>query len=297
MGSTRIVVTSVAQVMGTPNVCLLALEKSSADALKVDNRSTLEGKSCSIFSDLISPKGLSVRDGALLKATSICSAGGTDTNSSNNIVPPPYSDCPQFDDPLASRPEPSVEGCTYRDYSIKNTTSLISPGVYCGGLKIEGHSIVTALAGLYIISDGKLELKGNAELKGIDVSFYLTGTSQLRADEHTKIQLEAQKSGPLAGILFFGSRKQSTKIEHNILSREAQKLVGTIYFPVNALIIGSEYGAAANVGNAAAYTAIVARRILVRNRSTVTLNSDYHMTDVPVPEGIKGAAQPVSLVK
>ena len=51
MDAMRVEVTSVAQVMGMPNICLLALERSEPDALKVDKKSLLEGKSCAIFSE------------------------------------------------------------------------------------------------------------------------------------------------------------------------------------------------------------------------------------------------------
>ena len=220
-----------------------------------------------------------------------------DAGSSGDIAPPPFTDCPQFEDPLGARQEPSVGGCTYKDTVIKNQVRTISPGVYCGGLKIDGQSSITMSPGLYTITKGNLEIKGHSVLKGRDVSFHLDADAKLKVEENTAIELEARTNGALTGILFFGSRKQTGKMEHEILSQSAQKLVGTLYFPSSALVVGSEYGPGANVGSAAAYTAIVARRVVVHSKSVVTLNTDYDKTDVPVPEGIKGAGQPIALVK
>jgi hypothetical protein len=299
MGDMRVEVTSVAQIMGMPNICLLALERSEPKALTVEKTSLLEGKSCAIFSDSSAADGISVESRAMLRASTICSAGGVDASSNGDVAPPPFTDCPHFEDPLESRQEPLVAGCTFTNTVIKNQVRTISPGIYCGGLKIDGDSAITALPGLYILTKGNLELKGTAVLKGRDLSFYLDADSTMKFDEKTAIDLEARAVGAMAGILFFGSRKHSSEMRHEILSESAQKLVGTIYFPASTLVVGSgsEHGAGANVGSAAAYTAIVARRVVVQNKSVVTLNTDYNKTDVPVPDGIRGAGQPVSLVK
>jgi hypothetical protein len=299
MDEMSVEVTSVAQIMGMPNICLLALERTEPKALTVEKKSLLEGKSCAIFSDSSSAKGIAVESEAMLRASTICSAGGVDARSNGDVAPPPFTDCPHFDDPLEARQEPLVAGCTFTNLVIKNQVRTISPGVYCGGLEINGDSSVTALPGLYILAKGNLELKGNAVLKGRDVSFYFDAESKMTFDEKTAIDLEARTDGAMAGILFFGSRKQTADMRHEILSESAQKLVGTIYFPASTLVVGSgsEYGAGANVGSAAAYTAIVARRVIVQNKSMVTLNTDYNKTDVPVPAGIRGAGQPISLVK
>ena len=216
MDAMRVQVTSIAQVMGMPNICLLALERSELDALKVDKKSFLEGKSCAIFSNSISAKGVVVKGSAILRASTICSAGGVDANSSGDIAPPPFTDCPQFEDPLGARQEPSVGGCTFKDTVIKNQVRTINPGVYCGGLKIDGQSSITVSPGLYTITKGNLEIKGHSVLKGRDVSFHLDADAKLKVEEKTAIELEARTDGALTGILFFGSRKQTSKMEHEI---------------------------------------------------------------------------------
>ena len=97
----------------------------------------------------------------------------------------------------------------------------------------------------------------------------------------------------MAGLLFFGSRNQSKTFTHTILSRNAQKLVGTIYLPNNAFIVDGD----AAVGSNSAYTAIVARRVELRAGPHLVLNSNYDQTDVPVPDGIRGATEPARIVQ
>ena len=97
----------------------------------------------------------------------------------------------------------------------------------------------------------------------------------------------------MAGLLFFGSRSQSKLLINTILSSNAQKMLGTLYLPNTSLVVES----LARVGGESAYTAIVARRLVLLDNPHLVLNSNYGDTDVPVPDGIKGAGQPVMLVK
>jgi hypothetical protein len=179
-----------------------------------------------------------------------------------------------------------------QDLIIENETRTLQPGVYCGGLKIKGTSIVTFEPGTFVIAGGSFVVQDQGRIDGNGVSFYLDDKAWLFFGKDTSLSLQASKSGNLAGLLFFGARTQSKLVTHTILSRNAQTLVGTIYFPQNSFIVDGD----ANVGGASAYTAIVARRVVLLNGPHLVLNSNYDQTDVPVPEGIKGAAQPIALV-
>ena len=70
-------------------------------------------------------------------------------------------------------------------------------------------------------------------------------------------------------------------------------MVGTIYVPTGELRVDG----AANVGRKSAYTAIVAETIRIYGGPHIVLNTSYDETDVPVPDGIKGAGQPIQLVE
>lgn len=286
---------SAAQVIGQPNICLLTLDTSADEAIKIDKESRTQGNNCAVFSNSVSSRGVAVKNKAAVSANNVCSAGGFDLDGSIN--PTPMYDCPQYEDPLNFQQAPYVGNCNFTNLKIKDEVRILRPGVYCGGLKIEGSSNTTLEPGLYAIKNGKFEVKGSSSLKGTNVSIFLDKEATLKFDKKTSITLEASKAGEIPGILIFASRQQSIDTKHKIESQNAQIMVGTLYFPTSTLEIGSFYSDGANVGSAAAYTAIVANKVKVKNKSSLVLNSDYALTDVPVPEGIRGVAQPVRLVE
>jgi Flp pilus assembly protein TadG len=291
MSSTKVEALSIAQVVGQPNLCVLALETREPAAINMAHNSRLTGSNCAVFSNSNSASGFAVAQGAQLVASTVCSAGGITGRGS--IAPAPYQDCPQFEDPLGGRPEPSIGRCDYTAKIILARTVTLKPGTYCLGLTILGLSKVTFEPGVYIIKDGPFLVAGASEITGHGVGFFLTGISIFTFDPLTRIELSAPTSGPLAGLLFFGSRKQSKLLINTILSDRAHVMTGTIYLPTTTFIADS----IARIGSDSAYTAIVSRRILLMDGPHLVLNTRYSETNVPVPEGIKAAGQPVRLIK
>lgn len=291
MTSKTVEVLSIAQVVGQPNLCVLALEAHEPAAINMAHNSRLTGSNCAVFSNSSSASGFSVAQGAQLVASTVCSAGGIVGQGS--IAPAPYQDCPQFEDPLGSRPEPSVGRCDHLAKIIIARTVTLRPGTYCLGLTILGFSKVTFEPGVYIIKDGPFLVAGASEITGHGVGFFLTGISIFTFDPLTRIDLSAPTSGPLAGLLFFGSRSQSKLLINTILSDRAHVMTGTIYLPTTTFIADS----LAQIGSDSAYTAIVSRRLLLMDGPHLVLNTRYSDTDVPVPEGIKAAGQPVRLIR
>ena len=70
-------------------------------------------------------------------------------------------------------------------------------------------------------------------------------------------------------------------------------LLGTLYLSRGRLHIDANNP----IADKSAYTAIVARQLSLYGGPHLVLNANYDLTNVPVPEGVRGAGQPVSLVK
>jgi hypothetical protein len=289
--ATTVEAVSIAQIVGQPNLCVLALEERGPAAINMTHNARLTGSNCAVFSNSSSAGGLSVAAGAQLVASTVCSAGGIAGQGS--IAPAPYQDCPQFEDPLGDRPEPRVGRCDHVATVIAARTVTLRPGTYCLGLTIAGLSKVTFEPGVYIIKDGPFLVAGASEITGHGVGFFLTGISIFTFDPLTRIELSAPTEGPLAGLLFFGSRSQSKLLINTILSDRAQVMTGIIYLPTTTLVADS----LARIGSESAYTAIVSRKLLLMDGPHLVLNTRYSDTEVPVPEGIKAAGQPVRLIK
>ena len=93
----------------------------------------------------------------------------------------------------------------------------------------------------------------------------------------------------MAGLLFFEDANSTLFRIHNIRATNAFNLTGTIYLPRGFLLVDP----AATVAAKSAYTAIIAKRLLVENGPSLVLNTDYASTQVPVPDGIRSSADVV----
>ncbi len=289
-----IVVTSKAGFAGNKSsICVLTLDTSSNFALSVGSKSSVTANGCSIFSNSSSSKGINSDPKASMGAVSIQSAGGY-AGSDQSFTPVPITDAPIVPDPLASRAEPKVGICDYKNYSLSsNVTETLNPGVYCDGLDIGDKAIAKLEPGIYVIKDGPLSIRGNASLIGDHVGFYFTGSNAIfDFAVSTQAVLTAPKTRDMAGILFFEDRSSPKNRNFTIRSKDAEKFEGTIYLPNGRLYVDKE----SRVGQQSKWTAIVANKFEVGKGPQLQINSDYANSDVPVPEGIIGDTQ-VSLLK
>lgn len=322
----NITVNAVARVLGGSPLCVLGLEDRKKDAaITLERNAHLTGNACAVYSNSTKKDSIKSKDGALLEAEFICTAGGK-IGGKGNFDPQPLTDCPKFEDPLADRAPPPIGPCTETDLRIgvedtekindkyisklvkeelkdesgkakkgkKNggTSSaddydiynaVLSPGVYCGGLMIGGAANVRFEEGVYIMKDGPLYVSDFASIEAEYVGFYFSGKhSNLYFGPNTRISLTAPKDGPMAGLLVFEDRSEAKLRDYAILSDGARVLEGTIYLPQSKLYIDAD----APIADQSAYTAIIARRIALYAGPHLVLNTDYDLTDVPVPEGI-----------
>lgn len=96
----------------------------------------------------------------------------------------------------------------------------------------------------------------------------------------------------MAGLLVYAAPSVKDA-QFRILSDNARNLLGTIYLPASELHVDANQP----VADQSAYTAIVADKLTLYGGPHLVLNTDYHLTTVPVPGGIKGVGQPVRLSK
>lgn len=292
LGNLVVTVRSVAAVVGKPNICVLALDPSSMGTIYLQRNAKVIGQNCAVFSNSKHRNGIKAFHSSLLQATTICSAGGK-VGSRGNFSPDPLTDCPQFDDPLAGLPEPTVGACTATNLVINNQTVTLSDGTYCGGITIKGSARVTFNTGTFILKDGPLLVSDTATIEGMNVGFYFTGANaRFSFATGTTVNLTASKTGPLMGLLFFASRSQNG-LTHEIFSDNARELLGTIYLPTGTISIDANQP----IADKSAYTAIVAQKVIANSGPTITLNTNYDQTDVPVPTGIRGTGQPIALMQ
>jgi hypothetical protein len=283
---------------------VLGLHGSSGDTIKADAAALITAPECAIQSNSTDAQGLKAGALSTLVSSFTCTSGGY-AGLPTSFVPPPETDCPVIEDPLAERVPPAVGGCDYLDFVADEGVLTIEPGHYCGGLRITGNADAVAAPGVYIISGGTLEVSNEAKLHGEYVSFYFADdAATLVFKDKAEVELSAPKDGLMAGILLFENPSAAVERNFEIKSASVHKLLGTIYLPraifkgdgrdlvttVTNVIGGVGAVAGVNlglptIGEASAYTVIVANRLELIGVNLV-INADYAATDIPVPDGV-----------
>jgi Flp pilus assembly protein TadG len=145
-------------------------------------------------------------------------------------VTPPLQYAPDYvPDPLAGMAMPTMGTCTATNKVVANQTVTLSPGAYCGGLKINGNSTVTLNPGTYFINNGTFSI-ANSTVTGNGVTIVINGTSTPIDWSSSTIRLAAPTSGSLAGIVVTGERKAGDGTFHNA----TVDLHGVVYLPYTA---------------------------------------------------------------
>lgn len=284
-------VKATAEVSGGTNICVIGLHQQNGDTVKLDDSALLSGKDCSVFSNSTDPHGIVVNGLARIESAFICSAGGYDGPGAA-FNPLPVTDCPRREDPLAGYSEPPVRSCDHTALQLLDFKGRLSPGVYCGGLVIDGASDVDFEPGIYVMKDGEFQVKDVSRISGDETGFFFHGAgARLMFEDKASVSLSAPESGDMAGILFWRSKTATGSGVFEVKSNFVDRLVGTIYLPKSEFYVS----VTAEVAEASAYTAIIADQIWLVGKSRLVLNTDYALTPVPPPPGLARAGEALRL--
>ncbi|QGM47882.1 pilus assembly protein [Methylocystis heyeri] len=272
---------AVATASGFP-ICALGLNQQAPGTIHLEANARVTAQFCAVQSNSTNPQGLSGAGNSVLTAASICSAGGKVGNKVN-YSPDPLTDCPVLPDPLASRPAPAIGPCNYNNEVVSSGTVALLPGVYCGGLHVTGGANVTLTPGVYIMKAGPLLVDNGSTFTAQSAGVFLHGAgANFQFDASTSISMTAPQSGVMAGMLLFEDPSAPAGGAHQILSNNAPLLLGTIYTPKGTLVIDTNN----YVAQQSAFTIIVANKMQLYGGPNLVLNSNYHLTNVPVPGGL-----------
>jgi Flp pilus assembly protein TadG len=280
--SPQIRVSARANVAGEMNICVIGLDPASASTVRLSGLAKVTAPKCAIFSNSVATDGFAATDASLLTSDYNCSAGGF-SGSAKNFTTAPTTDCRPVADPLAARGIPAPASCNYTNKSVAGFVTILSPGVYCGGINITASANVLFKPGTYVIKDGELKSNLGGISAGKGVTFVFTGEgSRFSFDPTTTIAFSAPETGAYAGILFYQDPAMKTTLTYEISSQKAGTLLGTIYLP-NGIF---KVHATNKIGEQSAYTVIVARKLDIGLAADLVINSDYAATKVPVPDGV-----------
>lgn len=282
LGVDGVDIASSATAVKVPHSCLLALEPTGP-GITLDSNAQIDASTCGIHVNSDDPEALKTDSNASVSAEDICVVGGYE-GPADSFSPTPKVGCPSKPDPLAHIAPPTFSGCDANNVSFDDVTATLSPGVYCGGIHLDGSANVTLDPGTYVIKDGPLWTDSNSVLQGTGVTIYLTGddSTVIYFDSNSEVELSAPTSGPLAGIVIFEDRDTPDMRTHELDSNATMRLEGVVYMP-NAQIHIDSNGFA---GPASPFTSLVARRFMLDSNGVLNLDADFANSNVPVPKGI-----------
>jgi len=269
---------SAVAVAGRSSVpCLLTLDPSAGGAISLDLNAQINASSCVVHSNSSSSSAANAQSNSLINSQKTCLVGGY-SGGGSNYSPAPETGCPAIADPLENISPPIAGACDYNNVELDNANTTLNPGVYCGGIEIDGNSNVTFNPGIYIIRDGQFEVNSNSSVSGDGVGFYLTGSaSTLYFDSNSSLDFIAPSTGEMAGIIFFEDRNAPLLRSHRFDSNSIARLEGAIYLSRGRLVIDSN----GTIGGSSAFTTIVARRVSLDSNVNLVMNTDYASSSVP----------------
>ncbi|HVV38892.1 MAG TPA: hypothetical protein VHD31_01025 [Candidatus Paceibacterota bacterium] len=276
---------SAPQVSTGTGACAVALKTSGAGAITLAGSTQIKGTNCGVQVNSNSSGAVNISGSTKITSTKNCIVGTVSKSGSASISPNAVS-CTAIADPFASHAKPAVGACTQTNYTLaQNNKATISPGVYCGGITVDGSAKLTLNPGIYILKGGDLSIAGSASVTGDGVSFFMTGSGAgLTLAGSGKLDISAPTSGTMAGFAIFldPSNTNGTPLAATTLAGSGTlTLDGVVYLPRQQLnVAGSAKNTPSN------FFAVVADTINISGSPTMTFTLPSGNSTIPVPAGL-----------
>jgi hypothetical protein len=258
---------------GSSGSCVFVLDPSASSAMRATGTTSVS-VNCGITVNSSSPSGLVTSGSACVSASYIEVAGGFSNSSNCPPTPTPVTGVGAAADPLSHVPAPAFGSCDHNNFRANDNQNpvILSPGVYCGGIRVNAQTQVQLQPGLYVLNGGGLTMTGQGSLRGSGVTFYNTGGpgrpyAPIDLSGGSMIDLSAPTSGTYEGILFFQDRNIVSSHPNDLTGNSNARYQGALYFPTTEL----KYRGGA--GGVAQYTIVVARILDFVGNST--FRNDY----------------------
>ncbi|ADK99555.1 TadE/TadG family type IV pilus assembly protein [Brevundimonas subvibrioides] len=274
-----------AVAVGLTPLCVLITGSSGSKMLNVKDSGRLSALQCLVHSN----RDIVVEGGniAAFQVQAVTSARGV-------ISPTAGTGASPIDDPFRDlglgRPGPCPAGGPV-DLDVKTGTHRLAPGVHCGKYKMGGNALLVLDPGDHWFIRGQLEVKEDARLQGDDVVLFFDKDSKFDFKDHATVSLDGRKSGAYAGMVMVAARGNTS--DFGISSDNVENLLGVIYVPDARVIVE---GGKAEIARDSAWTVIVARSLELKGAPSLIINSNYAVSDVPVPTGVGPRGGEVRLV-
>ncbi len=273
--------------------CVIALEPSADDALRVSGGAVVT-LGCGAVVNSTGNKAIRVAGGgACLTATSITTMGDTQGSCINSETAIETAAPDPVADPMDYLDDADNDDCDFVTVVEVTVDTVLDPGVYCGGIDINGGPIVDFNPGNYIIKGDGLSITGNPIVTGDEVMFYfspdITGipdtnpATTVHLAGTADITLSAPTSGDYKDVLFYQDGNTPDNFINKFNGGADLELNGVLYFPNNIVHFSGN-------GDPGGATSIIGRMVKFSGNANLGTNPD---TRTFGPNGVNG----ISLVQ
>ncbi|MDI7776560.1 pilus assembly protein TadG-related protein [Asticcacaulis sp. EMRT-3] len=268
---------SVATFETAANACVIALDPAAPQSVYVSGSAMLNLVGCNIMANSIASDAIYSQGSSTVSVPCLMTAGDVSLSGplTETACDAPMTQLAPVADPFKSVPEPADSGACQ-----SSNGKTLQPGRYCNGLSL--NSTITLNPGVYIIDGGTLKANGNASITGAGVTFVLASNAQVSFNGNAVLNLSAPTSGPYAGLLFFGSRSNSTSSSVTLNGASSSVMTGAIYFPNQTVSYTGDFAGANGC------TQLVARVVQWSGNASLAADcSAYGMASLPVGGVVK----------
>src|SRR5207249_4750893 len=226
----------------SPGAQIVVLDSAAPDAFLMSGGSTVNIPGGVEVNSSNATKALDLTGASSITAGYIHVTGGD--NCGGNCFPDAVNGSPIVPDPLAGVPAPTGYTTTcdpaHTNRTINGSSASLTPGTYCGGIKIQGNGTANLAAGTYVLLGGGLTVSpGN--INGTHVTFYSTydathayGPLNIQGGASTAT-LSAPILGSLAGVLWFADRTAPSGTVNFLSGGGSLSLEGALYMKTQKL--------------------------------------------------------------
>ncbi|MGY6645822.1 MAG: pilus assembly protein TadG-related protein [Salinarimonas sp.] len=281
-------------VGGEYPLCLVTLDESAQHSMQFSTRTRVNAPGCAFYANSTNHRAVHIQGNSRLEAALVCAAGGIATTGAFTSSAHRETDCPPLADPLRSRVLPEPGPCIMDGRNRISDRRILDPGTYCGVIELRPGADIELRPGNYVFA-GALRIFDGARLAGDEVNLHFHGVGPdhdivLNVGREAHIALSAPRSGSMAGLLLTGQQPGGGHQRYYFGSAHAPVLTGTIYLPDGHFSVGS----GVTIADRSPFTIIVARRFTLQQgpelsfegETGIVLNTDYHLSDVPIPPGL-----------
>lgn len=253
--------------MESEPICILGLNPNHKETIDMTGQPVVTAKNCAVQANSRNGSGMNQKGKPKLTAKIIGTTGGY---TGSGYSPSPITGTIPVADPYADIPFPETDPCDYHNTSFSGETATISPGVYCGGLRIKAGAQVTMEPGIYVMKDGPLWMNGTSTLYGREVMVGFSGPdATLYMEGSSALDLTSPASGIYVNMQFMQEPKTGgDDLYFSVIGNNKFSIDGALYAPTLDVWFGG--GSVVNISSPG--YALVADKIWTQDQTTITVS-------------------------